>query len=155
MGKILFLGIGNSILTDDGAGIKVIEKIKELVGNNKELDFDTGNVNSFRLIDIMEGYSKVVIVDAIKRGGKAGTLYKIPFQQLADKAGSSSVHTIDLATAIKFGKEMRMSMPQEISIYGIEVEDTETFSENLTPEVKKAIPSLAREILSKERMTQC
>lgn len=150
MKEILFLGIGNSILTDDAAGIKIIENIKEMVGKSGKFDFDTGNVNSFRIIDIIEGYRKVVIVDAIKNGGKVGTLYKIPFQQLANKSDSSSIHTIDLATAVKFGNEMGINLPSQISIYGVEVEDTETFSENLTPEVKKAIPSLAMEILINE-----
>jgi hydrogenase maturation protease len=152
MRKTLFLGIGNSILCDDGAGILIIEEIRRIIGERDGIAFDAGNVNSFRLIDIIEGYDKVVIVDAIKNGGKVGTLYRIPVGALHSKASGCSLHTIDLGSAIAFGREMGMRMPEEISIYGIEVEDTETFSESLTPGISREIPRVAREILKNEKM---
>jgi hydrogenase maturation protease len=149
-GKVLFLGIGNGILSDDGAGIRVIEEIRAIVGEREGIEFDSGNVNSYRLIDIIEGYEKVVIVDAMKSGAKIGTLHKIPVKKLKDRVSSFSIHTIDLGSAMKFGREMGATMPKEVSLYGIEVEDTETFSEDLTPNVSREIPSIAREILSNE-----
>ena len=150
MGKTLFLGIGNPILSDDAAGIRIVEEIKSIIRERNGFAFDIGNVNSVRLIDMLEGFEKVVIVDAIKRGGEVGTLYGIPLEELHNDVSRCSLHTVDLGTAIEFGRKMGMSLPELISIYGIEVEDTETFSENLTPSVKKAIPRLAREILKNE-----
>ncbi len=150
MGKTLFIGIGNDILSDDGAGIRVIEEIEEMIGKQEGIDFDAGNVNSFRLMDLIEGYEKVVIVDAIKCGGKAGTLYQIKPEQLEKGVSDYSLHTVDIGSLIAFRRKMGESLAQEISIYGIEVEDTETFSEELTPDVHRAIPDIAREILKNE-----
>lgn len=150
MGRTLFIGVGNDILSDDGAGIRVIEKIRDWVGEQEGIDFASGNVNSFRLMDLIEGYEKVVIVDSIKRGGKAGTLYRIQPDQLEQKGSGYSLHMVDIGSLIAFRRELGGSLAEEISIYGIEVEDTETFSEELTPGVKKRIPGIAREIIENE-----
>jgi hydrogenase maturation protease len=148
--KTLFLGIGNSILSDDGVGIRVIEEIRTLVGEREGIDFDSGNVNSFRLIDMISGYQKVVIIDAIRQGGKIGTLYKISPEQLEKGSSGYSLHTIDIGSLISFKRKIGERLAEEISIYGVEVKDTETFSENLTPAVEMQIPRIAREIIENE-----
>jgi hydrogenase maturation protease len=152
MAKTLFLGLGNSILSDDAVGIKVVEKIRSIIGERNGIEFDTGNMNSFHLLDIIEGYDRVVIVDAIKRRGEAGTLYNIPLEQLDDTIHYSSIHTVNLATAIRFGEKMGENMPKKISLYGIEVEDIENFSEEMTEKVERAVPGIAREIIKRERI---
>jgi len=37
--KTLFLGLGNPILGDDGVGIRVVEEIERIIGNNSEFEF--------------------------------------------------------------------------------------------------------------------
>lgn len=144
--RILFLGLGNPILSDDGVGIKVVEEIAK----KREVEFLTGNINCFQILDIIQGYDRVVIVDAVKKGGEPGTLYPIPLKELEPSIHNTSLHTINLATAIKLGKKLSREMPTEISIYGIEVKDTERFSERFTPEIEKRIPEIVREIIRRE-----
>lgn len=148
--KILFLGLGNPILSDDAVGIKVVEEIKRILGKRDGIYFDTGNINSLHILDAIQGYGKVVIVDAVKKGGEPGTLYHIPLEELQATIHHTSLHTINLATAIRLGKEISKDMPEEISIYGVEVKDIENFSEELTEEVKRAISGIAQEIMRKE-----
>jgi len=152
MAKILILGLGNPILSDDAVGIRIVEKIKSIIGEREGIDFDAGNMNSFHLLDIIEGYDRLVIVDAIKKGGEAGTLYNIPLEELDDTIHHSSIHTVNLATAIRFGQKMGELMPEYISIYGVEVEDIENFSEELTDKVKRAVPGITQEIIKRERI---
>jgi len=148
--RILFLGLGNPILSDDGVGIRVVEEIKRILGERDGIYFDTGNINSLHILDAIQGYDKVVIVDAIKKGGKPGTLYHIPLEELEPTIHHTSLHTINLATAIDLGKRLSREMPTEISIYGIEVKDTERFSENLTPELEKRVPEIVEEVIKRE-----
>ena len=153
MRKLIFLGLGNPILSDDAVGIRVIEEIESIIGNNKGIDFVTESMAGLRILDVIQGYDELVIVDAIEKGGKPGTLYKIQLDELGDTLHLTSIHSINLATVIRWGKEMGLVIPDRISIYGIEVRDVLEFSEQMTPEVQRSVKRNAEEIIRREMKT--
>lgn len=74
--KILIAGIGNLLLTDEGAGVHIIRELsKRKLPDNVEL-VDIGTA-SFDLLTFMEGKDKVIIIDAIAVDDEPGTLYKL------------------------------------------------------------------------------
>jgi len=148
--KTLFLGLGNPILGDDGVGIRVVEEIERIIGNNSEFEFLTRNLNCLHILDFILGYDRVIIVDAIQRGTEAGTLYPIPLKELEFSVQYTTPHTINLITALKLGNLYAENMPEHIAVYGIEVRDTDMFSEKLSEELEKVVPQIAREILKRE-----
>lgn len=150
MRKLLFLGLGNPILSDDAVGIRVVDKIKSIMGDSNGIDFVTGSMAGLRILDVIQGYDELVIVDAIEKGGEPGTLYKIPIEDLEGTLHLTSLHSINLVTAIELGRKMSLKIPKRISIYGIEVKDVVKFSEKMTPEVEESIPKNAEDIIRRE-----
>jgi hydrogenase maturation protease len=138
--KTLVLGLGNPILSDDSVGIKIAQ---ELQGSIHELGVIVAESSSsgLSLLELLIDYDRVIIVDAIQtEEGKAGCIYHLGLSGLTESRHVTSCHGINLAMAIRLGKQLGLKLPQQIDIFAIEAADVNTFNEELTPEVKKAVP---------------
>jgi hydrogenase maturation protease len=141
--KVLILGIGTLLRSDDGAGPHVIEALrKERLGNNVEI---TGDISGLDILDAISGRDKVILVDAIQGGGgKPGTVYRF---SLDDFQGLQTVHSfsthlnMDFPTMLELGRKLfPKTIPYDITIVAIEAEDVSTISDKCTGAVEKAIP---------------
>jgi hydrogenase maturation protease len=102
------------------------------------------------LIDLLTGYGRAVIIDAIKTGkGRPGQIYQLDPQALGGSRHTNSTHGIDFPGIIKLGQTAGLPLPQEIIIFAVEVEDVETFGETCSPAVEVAIPKCAEQIIAK------
>ncbi|MBU7025024.1 MAG: hydrogenase maturation protease [Theionarchaea archaeon] len=149
--KILVMGIGNPILTDDAVGILVVREVKDARAEIVE-----ASVGGFSLLDYIRGYDAVIIVDAVKLGNPLGTVSILDEPQISRALHASSSHDVSFSEAITLGKTLFPGeMPSRIVVVGIEVSDTETFSETPTEPVQKAVPEAA-DLVSQllERMIQ-
>ena len=145
--KVLVLGIGNPILSDDGVGIKVAQEIGSNL-NDPQIAVSETSAAGLSLLDSMLGYDKVIIIDAIQtKEGKAGQIYRMKPEDFSSAKRLSSPHQINLVTALELGRMLNLAMPREISVFAVEAKDTDTFSEKCTPEVEKAIPEVAKMVL--------
>lgn len=149
--KILVLGIGNPILSDDGVGIHVARRFKEIIKNDSTINImiDEASAGGLVLLDMILGYDTVILIDAIKtENGQIGEIYKYGIDDFAETLHVSSPHDVNFATAIEIGrKNMPEKMPKIIVIYAIEVKNVDVFSEEMTPEVKEVIPKVAKMVL--------
>ena len=146
----LVLGIGNPILTDDAVGIKVSEKLEE---KNLDITVEQTNEAPMALLDLIVGYDKLIVVDSIKTGkGKPGDILKLSLDDFEAKMNVASSHGMDIATAFEVGRSLGCHMPQAVSIYAVEVQDTENFSEQCTPPVSERIPRLVKQIIDEEKL---
>ena len=145
--KTLILGLGNSLLCDDGVGIYVAAELKNRVDRPDTTVMETG-VAGLSLLDLLVGYDRAIIVDAIQTvGGKAGEIYRLEPKAFDTALHTASAHGIDFTTALEFGKKLGLPLPQEIVIFAIEASDVSTFSEECTSEVKSAIPACVEMVL--------
>ncbi len=145
-GKILILGLGNIIVSDDGVGIYVGRQVKDLLAD-PSVDFIEAALAGLQLLDYICGYEHLVIIDAIQtEGGMPGSLYYLTEESLRSTVRLASIHDVNLATALELGRQMGMSVPEMLDIYAIEAADLKTFSESCTPKVAEAIPALAEQI---------
>ena len=146
--KTLILGLGNPLLTDDGVGSKIAQKIKE---ENPELEVVETSEAGIALLDYIVGYEKVILIDSIKTGGgKPGDLYKLKLEDLKPAMDFSSSHGIDIATAFQLGERLGYHMPRDVSIYAVEIKDNTTFGEKCTKDVEEKIPLIAQQIIETE-----
>jgi hydrogenase maturation protease len=146
----LVLGVGNSILTDDGIGILVAREIKE---RNPELEVIETSEGGLAFLDHMVGCDKLIIVDSVKSGqGEPGELYKLDLEDLKPASDVSSSHGVSIATAFKLGQKLGYKMPESVSIYAIEIKDNSTFGEGCTEEIERIIPSTAKKIMEEEKL---
>jgi len=144
---ILILGIGNLLLKDEGVGVHVVERLKEiqLPENVEVLD---GGTAGFDLVDLIEGRKKLIVIDAVNAGEKPGTIYRLTEENLDIKPKAiCSFHEIDFLDALHMSLVMN-SRPEEIVVIGIEPKDMSGGLE-LSPEIEERIPRII-EIVMKE-----
>lgn len=100
------------------------------------------------LLDVLAGYEKAIIIDAIQTvGGKAGQIYQLDPEALDATRHAASPHDVNFATALELGKRLGLALPTQIVIFAIEVADVGTFSEECTPDVRWAMPVCAKMVI--------
>jgi len=146
----LVLGIGNPILADDAVGIKIAQKLEE---QKPGLDVEQTNEAAIALLDLITGYDKLIIIDSVKtKQGKPGELYKLKLEDFRPNMDFSSSHGMDIVTAFEVGKSLGCPMPRSVSIYAVEINDNENFSEQCTQEVAARLPSIVKQIIDEEKL---
>jgi hydrogenase maturation protease len=142
----LVLGLGNPILSDDGVGLKVVQKLRN-IKPPLEADFKETAIAGLSILDEVDGYKKLIVVDSIKTGkDKPGSIYKLKPENFSCTTQLSNSHGIDFFTALKFGKECGYTVPEEIHIFAVEVLDNTTFSEYCTPDVEASVSMVVQKI---------
>jgi hydrogenase maturation protease len=145
------LGLGNPILSDDGVGIHVVRATAARCDQADGVTFAETSVGGLRLLDVLAGYDRAILVDAIQtREGRAGDIYRLDGSDLQASLHSGSTHDLSLAAALDLGKRLGMSLPRDrdLVIVASEVEDVLTFGETCTPAVTMAIPRAADAVLA-------
>ena len=138
--KTLILGLGNPILSDDGVGLRVAAELEGRLDHQEVTVMDT-SMAGLSLLDVLAGYDRAIIIDAIQTvGGEAGDVYRLEAEGFNITRHAASPHDVNFATALELGHRLGLALPQQIVIFAIEVADVTTFSEECTPEVRRAIP---------------
>lgn len=115
--RILVAGIGNIFLGDDAFGVEVVKRLagRALPANVRVVDFGIRGIDlAYALV---EGYDKIIIIDAVQRGGAPGTLYWIE-PEVGSKA-SAETHNLAPADALAAAKGMGASL-SNVMILGCE-----------------------------------
>lgn len=144
---ILILGIGNILLKDEGVGVHVVKRLKEMSfpDNIEILDGGTAGLD---LVDFIAGRRKLIVIDAVNTGGKPGTIYRLTEENLnIGPKAIMSFHEIDFLDALHMS-EIAGSKPEEIVVIGIEPKDMSDGVE-LSPEIEERIPKII-EVVMKE-----
>lgn len=139
--KILVAGFGNPFAGDDGAGVKVLELIK-----NRKLPVDIyyGGTNGYDFIDIASRYDCVIIIDAVNFGGKPGSWFILPYESINEKYGFRfSLHHTSIIELIGIAKVFGSST--RFFIAGIEPKSI-AFGEGLSKEVSLSLNAVASAI---------
>ncbi len=144
--RILIYGIGNEVLTDDGIGPKIVQRLKENIFQ-KDIDFNTAFVGGLELLDNIEGYDTVIFIDAIRtRDGIPGRVYQLTPENFDTTLHLSSVHDVSFLTSIALGKKLGLKMPEFIHIIAVEIVEDKTFSNDFSPRVQEKYEEIFNEI---------
>ena len=140
MTRALILGVGNTVRCDDGVGVAVVRRLArtDTPGNVDVADAGTSGLG---MLDMVSGYDRLVIVDAIDCGEPPGTILRLSLDDLRRTAtlNSSNPHQSDLATILETGRRLGLAMPREVDIVAIQIQDATTFSERCSAPVEAAI----------------
>jgi len=153
--KTLIIGLGNPLLKDDSVGLRVIQILKESIGELPDVELMEDYWGGLRLMEQMVGYERAIIVDAICTGAPAGTIHILSPDDIPTQR-SASVHDVNLPTALEFGRQAGAQLPssENILLIGIEAADVQTFEESLSPEVEAALPEAVNQIQSALKIKQ-
>jgi len=145
--KILILGVGNPFRRDDGIGPAVISRLQS--ENSLEgIDLVDGGTDGLALINYMQSYEKVLIVDAVDMSMAPGEarVFSPEEARLTITADALSTHGFGLAEVI--GLMEKLELKTDLRIIGIQAKDV-TFGEGISPEISAKMAEIL-ELIRKE-----
>jgi hydrogenase maturation protease len=147
--RTLVLGIGNSILGDDGVGVRVAQAVASKIKDDS-IDVMDVNVDGLNLFDFILGYDRLVVIDAIvTEDGEIGEIYRLKPEQICSPSGSAiSPHHYTLASTIEIGNRLfPREIPQDVVVFAINTEDASTITEEMSEKVREAVPRAVNLVL--------
>ena len=147
MSRILVLGMGNPLISDDAVGLLIAEEVEKRVERN-DVEVKYGEVAGFRLVDLMAGHQIAIIVDAIMSDrAPVGEAYWLELDKLRSPLRTKSNHNIHIADALDLGRGLGMDMPHTVRVLAVEVEDCCTLCEQVGPRALESIPTAVEMII--------
>jgi len=143
------IGLGNTILSDDGVGVYLARAVKQRLGAASTVDVVESEVGGFDLMELMRDWERVLLVDAVQLAGLApGELVRLELDGPRGSLRLASIHDVDLPTGLELGRRLGYAMPDEVELYGVQGVDLFTVGEELTPALAAALPRLTEELLA-------
>lgn len=133
------LGVGNTLMQDDGVGIHVVERLAASPGTHPALQPIDGGTIGLALLPELEDAAAVIVVDASEIGAEPGALRlfcdgEIDAQLSGKRRTVHEVALLDLFAAAA----IRGRMPARRALVAIQPGCTE-WGTDATPPVKEAV----------------
>jgi len=139
--KILVLGIGNPLLSDDGVGLRLLEETQNSLSHlNNKIDFVDGGTQGMMLMGFLDNRPAAVLLDAIQLGASPGTVHILDADDLLNYKGSNQIspHEGGAPELIKLSHTLG-ELPQKVVVIGVEP-DILTTNIGLSETIEKSIP---------------
>jgi len=144
--QITILGVGNILFTDEGIGVRVVETLEEQYTFAENVKLVDGGVLGMSLLAVVSDADHLIVVDAVKNGGKPGSLYRLEGEEIPKRIlGKNSLHQVDLLETLALCQVFE-KVPETV-ILGVEPEDIETLCIELTDTVKEKLTLLSNMVL--------
>jgi len=136
--NIVILGIGNILFCDEGFGVRVVEALLERYDFPENVSVVDGGVLGMNLLGVMSEADHLIVIDAVKNRGKPGSLHRLERKDLPERIrAKSSLHEVDFLEALTMCQVL--DKVPEMVILGVEPEDIETLSIDLTQTTQSKI----------------
>ncbi len=123
---VTILGIGNILLMDEGAGVRVIEKLLAAYHMPDDVEVIDGGTMGLELLPYIEDKENVIIVDVVKSGNPPGTIVRLEGKDVPVFLSSKiSPHQLGLSDLLAVA-QITDRMPRHIVLIGIEPERIDT-----------------------------
>ena len=76
-GRIVVLGVGNLLMSDEGAGVRCVERLEASGALPADVVTIDGGTSTHELLGDLEDLDLLVIVDAVATGGAPGSLVRL------------------------------------------------------------------------------
>lgn len=141
--EILVLGIGNTLLGDEGIGCYIAQALSDesLGPNVRCLDGGTGGLH---LLGEFENAVEAVMIDAVADGQPVGTITRLTPHFAADYPRTLVAHDIGLKDLLD-ALQIVGSCPK-ITLFAISINFPLGVSGSLSPELEKLVPTIVEEV---------
>lgn len=153
--RILVLGVGNSILKDEGFGVHVvqeIEKQREELKIPSNVEIIDGATLGLDLLYYMEGRDKIILIDIVNAGAEPGEIFKFTPHDIKTKSfiNKVSMHQVTLFDVLTMA-EATGRLPEDVVVIAVQPGEI-NWGEELTPAVAAQIPRVI-ELIMEELVT--
>ncbi len=151
--RVLVVGVGNVLQGDDGFGVRVAQRLAQRTDLPPEITVMEVGIGGMSMVqELFEGYSALIVVDAVDRGGEPGTTYlleaevpdltDLPLDQQHDLM--ADIHLATPSRAFVLAKSLRV-LPPLVYIFGCQPRVIEEMTIGLSEPVERAVePSVER-----------
>jgi hydrogenase maturation protease len=146
--RMLLLGLGNDILTDDAVGLRIARAVRHRLSDWPHLEVVECEEMGLALLDHIVGFGDLVLVDAVQTGkAPPGFLHEIGLNDLSILP-SMTPHFFGIGEALELGRRLELRVPDRVRIFAVEVDDPFTLGTNLTPALAGALPAMVERIVA-------
>lgn len=140
--NITVLGIGNILLTDEGFGVRVVEKLYDGYEFPDNVSLIDGGVLGINLLGVIAEAKHLIVVDAVKNKQPPGTLYRLEKDELPERILlKNSLHQTDFLETLTLCQAID-KVPETTVVLGVEPEDILTHSVDMTPTVAARVDEM-------------
>ncbi len=142
---LVAIGVGNVLLGDDAVGVRVIEGLRAIAAHDPQaLPPDTrlvdGGTLGLELLGTVGMARGVVLVDAVRLGGAAGTVSVLHGDAIVSAGGHRDGRPASAVGELIAVAKLMAWLPEPVAMVGIEVADIE-FGVQLSPVAEGALPA--------------
>lgn len=142
--KTLILGIGNTLMGDEGIGVHVVNSL-EKTALPESVEILDGGTGSFLLLGPMQSAEKVILIDATIDGAKAGTVSRLRPRFSKDYPPTLTAHDIGLKDLLDAFYLLGKS--PNVTLFAVSVTELNDLSTELSAELQNAIPKVRQMII--------
>ena len=144
---IMVMGIGSILFRDEGFGIRVVQRLQANYDFPDNVSLVDGGVLGVNLLGVMSEADHLIVADVIRGKGKPGDLYRLEKNQIPDRIrAKNSLHQVDFLEALTLCQALD-KVPETV-IVGVEPEDIETLSIELSPVMESRVLPVMEMILA-------
>ena len=145
--NMLVLGIGNTLLQDEGTGIHVLEALRERYPEPEGVNYVDGGTLSFTLAGMVEDCDSLIVIDAAQLKQTPGSMACLVGEEMDHFLGQGkrSVHEVGLLDLLDMAR-LAGRLPERRALVGIQPEVID-WGEQPSPAVNQAIPAAVELII--------
>ncbi len=144
--QVLILGVGNILLSDEGVGVHVVQRLKQM-DLPPCIEVVDGGTGGFELIDHVRGKTKVIIVDCMMLDADPGAVFRLTPDELFLRSDSPfSAHQGGIRELLYH--ITTLPQPPEVVVYGIVPLDRERPSMRLSEPVACRVSDIINAVLA-------
>lgn len=129
---ILVLGLGNTIMTDDGFGVRVVEVLSSRYRFRGDVRLLDGGTLGLDLLPHLEDTARLLIIDALEMKAPPGTVFRLAGEEVPRAFASKlSVHQMGAQDLLAVS-ELMGHLPGELVVWGAQPECIEMGTELTT-----------------------
>lgn len=141
MEKVLVLGVGNMLFTDEGVGVRAVELAQASHVFPDNVTLLDGGTLGMGLMDALLGCDVAFVLDAVLGGDEPGSLYRLTGDDLRKSVSfRDSMHQTDLVDTLIYCD--LMGHRPEAVVLGMEPVDYQTMGTELSPLAAQRLPLL-------------
>lgn len=130
--KIVVVGLGNIIHSDDGAGVHALERLQRDPRLPDDVTLIDGGTFGIELLAYLYECTRLLLLDAVDVGERAGTLVRMGGSELRGLPCGASVHQLGVADLLAT-LPLVSEIPREIVLLGMQPASTDWGTELSAP----------------------
>ena len=148
--RVIVLGVGNILLSDEGIGVRAIEKLQQEFNLPPEVVIVDGGTTGMEMLEDLSNADHIIIIDAVRSGKAPASLVRLAGDQVPVFFKTKlSPHQIGLSDVLAT-LELIGEQPGGITVIGVEPVSLETAMQ-LSPQVEARLPELVAMVIAELR----